>query len=111
MAKSLKAARFKERVTIQQMTTTPDGGGGVNETWGALAEVWAAVEPLNGAERWKAEQLQSLITHRVVIRYRPDITVQMRMRLLYGARILEITGITDPEERHEYLELMCEERR
>ena len=88
-------------------TLTPDGGGGFILTWTDVATVWAAIEPLKGAERLHAQQLQSPVTHRVTMRYRAG--VRPSMRLVFDARTLNIRAVIDPQERNRTLELLCEE--
>ena len=71
------------------------------------ATVWAAIEPLKGSERLRAEQLENPVTHRVSIRHRAGVTPKMRIK--FGTRILNIRAVIDPEERNRSLELLCEE--
>lgn len=104
----MNPGQLNKRITLQQKTTAGDGAGGVTETWSDVATVWAAVEPLNGPERYQAQKLQTIITHKVTIRYR--VGVSPKMRVVYSGRILEIVEVIDPNERHEQLRLLCEER-
>jgi SPP1 family predicted phage head-tail adaptor len=105
--KPLRAGSLRHRVTLQQPAETPDGGGGFTLAWTDVATVWAAIEPLKGAERLHAQQLQSPVTHRVTMRYRSGVTPTMR--LLFEARTLNIRAVIDPQERNRTLELLCEE--
>lgn len=106
---SLRAGRLNKRVTIQSLTRTSDGGGGFTEAWAAIdnGTVWAAVEPLNGRERFEAQQTQANLSYRVTIRYRSDVTAQMQV--LYGSKTLPINAVLNPAERGEMLELLCED--
>jgi len=99
--------QLRHRVTLQQAVEQDDGYGGRTVTWQDVATVWAAVEPLRGDERYRAQQVRAQLSHRVTIRYRPG--VRPGMRVVYGGRLLAITAVIDPEERHERLELLCEE--
>lgn len=103
----MSAGKLRHRVTIQQLVKADDGYGGIVETWQDVATVWATVEPLRGSERYRAQQVQSELTHKVTMRYRPGVKPQMR--LLYGDRVLEIEAVIDVEERHRWLELLCSE--
>jgi len=103
----MNAGKLRHRVTIQQLVATDDGYGGITETWQDVATVWAAVEPLRGTERYRAQQVQAELSHKVTIRYRPGIKPDMRLK--YGDRILEIEAVIDVEERHRWLELLCSE--
>lgn len=101
------AGRLDKRVTLQQATSARDGHGQPVQTWSPVATVWAAIHPLRGGERFAAQQFAAETTHRVTIRYRSGVSVQMRV--VYGSRVFRIENAIDPKERHEQLELMCAE--
>ena len=84
-----------------------DGAGGETVSWETLATLWARIEPLSGAERLMAERLEAAVTHRVTIRFREGVTHEMRFSI--GSRLFGIRAIRDLEERHRYLETICEE--
>lgn len=74
---------LRERLTVQEESRTPDGGGGFTKTWSDLSSnptVWARVEPLKGSEQLRGMALEGRVTHRVTIRARTDIDVGMRFR-------------------------------
>lgn len=60
------------------------------ESWEDVATVWAEVLPLAGREGFAAKQVDSELTHRVVLRYRSDLT--SRHRLKVGSAYLNIKG-------------------
>ena len=102
--------RLNKRIIIQQLVTgspAVDSLGEPNTSWDDLAEVWAAIEPLQGREFWAQQQIQAEITIRVRIRYLSTVTA--RMRVLYKSRILDIHSVIDPKEKHEEQQLMCSE--
>ena len=103
----MNAGQLRHRVTIQQLTRVEDEGGGYAEVWTEVATVWAAIKPLRGNERYEAQQIQSTLTHKVIMRYRAGIKPQMR--ILYGNRVFEIEAVIDVDERHKWLELLCSE--
>lgn len=99
---------LRHTVTLQTRTATVDAGGGRVETWTDAYTVRADIEPLTGAERIAAMQVNPGLSHRVRIRYRAGIT--SATRLLYGARVFEVRAVLDTGERHRELILLCEER-
>jgi SPP1 family predicted phage head-tail adaptor len=102
--------QLRQRLTIEMPAPQPDGHGGQGDPWRTpttLARVWGRVEPLRGRERLHGMQLEAGVTHRVTIRYRDDVTARHRLRL--RARVFNIRAVIDPEERHRFLELLCEE--
>ena len=76
------SGRYRQRVQIQTRTETRATDGGVTETWTALAPVWASVEPLIGEELWEAQKVNPIVTHRVRMRHRSDVTSKHRLVLL-----------------------------
>jgi SPP1 family predicted phage head-tail adaptor len=101
---------LRHRIAIEAGTRTPDAGGGTSNPWAApttVAEVWAAIQPLQGDERLRAQQLQSRVTHKIVLRYRPDIRTSHRVN--FNGRIFNIRSVINLDERSRWLELMCEE--
>jgi SPP1 family predicted phage head-tail adaptor len=100
---------FRHRLTLQVADEIEDDAGGVMRTWEQLGEVWAAIEPLSLDDRVLSDKRLGLLTHRVILRYRGDITLSHRFVL--GARIFFIRAVRDPDERARLLECLVEEER
>ena len=107
--KKARIGDMRHRVTFQQSIKTPDGHKGHTVQWQDMIAVWASVEPLTGREYFYSHQIKAEVTHRVKIRYRADITTEMRAK--FGERVLEIESIIDLKERHEVLEILCREEK
>lgn len=106
----MNPGRLRNLVTLQAATRTDLEGGGWEEGPPVdVATIWAAIEPLEGSERLRAMQVSASLSHRIRIRYRDDVTA--KNRIVYGARIFNITAVIDPNERHEELHLLAEEER
>lgn len=104
----MQVGALNKRVTIQYPTRTPDGMGGFSESWVDHATVWAAIWPTTATERLKADQVSGEITHRIRIRYRRGIRTSWRIK--FGSRYFNISGPPiNPNEKNEYLDLMCKE--
>lgn len=100
--------KLRHRLTIEQPATTPDGAGGVTESWITLAEVWGAIEPLSGSERAEAGRIAGRHMHDITIRYRGDVARNMRVR--QGNRIFHILTLEDIGGRGRWLRMLAEER-
>ncbi|MDD2772991.1 MAG: phage head closure protein [Elusimicrobiales bacterium] len=100
---------LRHSVTVQARAAGVDTSGAPNGAWiDALGgAVWAAIWPLRGKELYAAQQAMSQVETRIRIRYRSDITPQMRVA--WQGRIFEILYVVDPELRHVTLDLMCRE--
>lgn len=100
------AGKLRERVTIERPVRTPDGAGGADVTWEALATVWAEVVALGGTEAALGERMEARAPHRVTIRFRDDVTAEMRLAWRGGA--LAIRGLRDPDGRRRWLAINAE---
>lgn len=98
---------LRQRIVFQSAIKLDDGYGGKEIVWRDAFSAWARIEPLSAHEKFEAMSVQSGVTRRVYIRYRPDVGTEMRIK--YGNRIFEIEGILDVGERKRFLELLCSE--
>jgi len=103
-----RTGALRHRVVIEHRTVQPDGAGGQTVTWNDGATVWAAIEPLSGVELLRRDRVSGALTHRVSLRFRDDVVPEGRLR--YGARIFEILVVRDVDERHRWLDCLCEEK-
>tara|TARA_R110000824_G_scaffold37643_1_gene115717 strand:+ start:1497 stop:1826 length:330 start_codon:yes stop_codon:yes gene_type:complete len=99
--------RMRHRITIQKGTDTVDTGGGRSVVWATLKEVFADIQPQGGASKYRQDQVQENVTHKIVMRYRSDIGTNYRIK--FGTRIFNIHSILNESERDRYLVLNCEE--
>lgn len=104
----MRAGMLRHRVTIQRYELVVDDYGAPlhRESWKDVATVWASVEAMSGRDFFAARQEQSEVTHKVTIRYRGDVTAQMRV--LHGGKIFGIVAPL-PDNRGTRLVLMCRE--
>lgn len=100
--------KLRHRVTIEQNSGSPDSFGEVTPSWSALASnVPARVEGVAGVETRQGEQIEAVVTDVVTIRYRSDVTPEMRV--VHGSRVLNIERALDPDGRTRRLVLHCKE--
>ena len=107
-----------EKVTIRRKVTAPDGQGGRTTTWALLGHqpdsgLWASVVALSTAEQLRAAAIGAKLTYTVTIRYRADVTPQMRVTWRpYQAttlKTLEIHGVPPVDGKREWVQLDCSE--
>lgn len=106
----MKAGKLDRRIRIDRPVVTKDPSYGTSQTvWQPFLTVWAQVQDVLPS---RAESVDDSISiqrrpARVRIRYREDITADMRV--IYKGRVMEI--ISGPAElgRREGLEMMVEE--
>lgn len=105
---------LRDRVTIQSKTTTADTQLGRSVSWGTFATVWANVRPWPraGGEFIQAGAIRSNVDYEIEIRYRADVTAQMRVLWTpYDgtAKTLQILEVHPKEGNRERLLLECGE--
>jgi SPP1 family predicted phage head-tail adaptor len=103
-------SKMRSRVTFQELLNTSDGQGGQSESWTNLSSnptVWCYLRPTRSHERYFSQQIQYQRTHVAIVRYRTDLTNEMRMN--YDNRVFQIKGIRNPDERKAFLILDLEE--
>lgn len=100
--------KLNKRITFLKAGDTTDDMGQSKVRWTEHVTVWATVKPYKSTEYRFVNKLKPSVTHRVYVRFRYDITSDMRIK--YSERIYEISGPPlDVDERHELLEIQCEE--
>jgi SPP1 family predicted phage head-tail adaptor len=72
-------ATFKYRAIIQNVSRISDGQGGYSETWANVATVYCSVEPVKAYERFQAMQSAVPATHKIVMRYHPQVDATSRI--------------------------------
>lgn len=106
----MRSGKLRHVITIEQ----PTDGHGATYNEGTLtfadlyANIRAAVIPLTGKELFGQSKVEAGVSHRVEMRYRPDITPKCRVQ--FKGRTLEIVSIINLEERNKELHLMCWEQ-
>jgi len=103
----MKSGKLRHRVTIQKKSVARDAYGSETVTWLEEAVVWASVEPIAGREYFMSQQMQSDVTHRIIIRYYAGVIPSYRIK--FGTRIFDIMSVINTEERNREMVLMARE--
>ena len=103
----MKIGNLNKLITLQYKTRVSDGMGGFTETYNDSDEVFAAIWPKSAKDAVNADQTIMTATHRIRIRYRS--TMRGSWRIKFGNRYFAVTGIVNPEERNEWMDLICKE--
>jgi SPP1 family predicted phage head-tail adaptor len=111
------AAKATSRITLQSPVVAPDLYGGRSSSWLNEADLWAIVTPSSGRESFLSAQLQSRVTHTVVIRYRSSISDTQeaaKCRVKLGERYMNVQAVQNlgkdmKTEGNEFQRLLCVE--
>lgn len=102
------AGALNKRIQIQYPTRVSDGMGSYTNTWTDAGDpVWAGIWPVSSKELVALNSTSFEITHRIRIRYRSVFKTSWRIR--FGTRYFAIVGKLNPEEKNEFLDLLCKE--
>jgi SPP1 family predicted phage head-tail adaptor len=85
----------------------PDDNFGTSETFTVLATIWAQFTPISGLKRIEAKAYGADVTHKVLMRYRGDVT--NRHWLEWNNRRFDIQSFRYLDEKTDWLELMVQE--
>jgi len=100
--------KLRHYVNLQSSTNAVDGYGEESKTWSTDESIWASIQPLRGTELIEYQQLQTELTHRIIIRYTSYATPAKR--ITWGSRIFDINVVRNVDERDIYQELLCKEK-
>ncbi len=105
MKTDINAGDFNKRITLQIKTVTRGNYGVETIVWSDVATIWAKVESLRGREYFEAQQIQNENYVRITIRFRKNITPELRVK--YGSKYLDIQSVINIDEANNHIELMC----
>lgn len=70
--------------------------------------VWASVTPTTGREYEEAQKLRGETTYKVITRYLPNITSDMK--IMFGLQVLDIISVLNINERNTELQIIAKEK-
>jgi SPP1 family predicted phage head-tail adaptor len=103
----VQAGKYRSPVSIQQRQFGEDSYGSTTEDWITVYETRAGIFPLSGSEFFKADEINAQITHKIQMRYLPNVTPDMR--ILYNNRVFMITSVINFQERSVELQMYAKE--
>ena len=101
---ALYPSRMRNRAEFLRRVITVTHGIS-QERWENAFTCWCAVQPLSGREFWEAAAINRENEVRFTIRFRRDVSPEMRIRL--DGTVYGITSILDKNNRHEALEILA----
>lgn len=111
----INPGEFRHIITIQENKTPKNtfgekGKGGKGDQWEDLLTTRAGIYPISGKEYLSANKENGEISHKIEMRYVPNIDIKSDMRIKFGTRIFEL--ITPPinfQEKNIKLQFLCRE--
>jgi SPP1 family predicted phage head-tail adaptor len=104
----MNSGKLKHKIEIQNSIDVRSASGAVSgQTWNPFCYAWASIEPLSGREYFAAAATQSIVSHKITMRYRAGIKTYFRIS--WNNRIFNIASILNTREENRELVLYCSE--
>ncbi|WP_199615540.1 phage head closure protein [Paenibacillus alkalitolerans] len=103
---------LNKRAEFQKPSRQSDGRGGWKIGYAPFVTLWAGLKPqtkMQDRERVETQQKQTHMTYLLTIRYRNDITADMRA-VIDGRKYYIMKNPYDPDGMRRWLTMECEER-
>jgi SPP1 family predicted phage head-tail adaptor len=98
---------LNQRASILARTVVADGGGGIGESWNAIASAWVSVTPISGDDVFGPDAAESRVRHKLTLRRNTDVTAGMRVAI--ASRTFHIRAVLDEGPQASLTILLCEE--
>ena len=98
----ISSGLLNQTLTLQTLTETDDGQGGVTSVWSDTGSFKARISSLSAQERMAQDKMTTFATHRV---YCDNMNVTTADRIKWGSYYFKIIGIKNPSEAFHHLEI------
>lgn len=107
----IEVGEMQTKVVYQTETSAVDSVGQPIKTWTDVFACWAAVRPLSAKELYYGQSTRSETTHRIAIRWRPEVSAKGRFVIANARRrVFKIFSVINTDERREELVILAAER-
>lgn len=101
---------MRHRVKVQKFGVASQNSFGEDtRAMQDAATVWASISPLSGREFFEAQKQNAEVTHKIMMRYRADVSLKPKDRIKFGARVFDILAVLNLDERKIWLTVMARE--
>jgi SPP1 family predicted phage head-tail adaptor len=98
------------RVVFERATVAQDAFGEPDQTWATLATRWALVQPMKGAERFAANQVQADVDHRIVCRFDSTLSdLSPGDRATWDGHTYDIKSVIVRDHTRKEVEILAQE--
>lgn len=113
----MKVGKLRHRLQLQKLVDAEDSSGEIVRDYENVVEVWGSIEPVSGREFVAAQQINSEITTRIVIRWRKG--VEATNRILHSqdydsppvVDVYDVVApLADPVVNRRWITLLCVKR-
>jgi SPP1 family predicted phage head-tail adaptor len=102
-------SKLRHRITFLKPTGTYKNSMGENvPEYTEYKTVWAFVAPTTGREYEEAQKIREETTYKVITRYFPNITTDMKIK--FNTQELDIVSVLNVNERNTELQIVAKEK-
>ncbi|WP_140920889.1 phage head closure protein [Limnobaculum xujianqingii] len=108
----MQSGRLRDRISIQNFTTSREDDGQEIEDWKDSPPAWAEVRGISSRDLIASGAEMAEATIRVWMRYRHDVKASSRLLCLTGpfrGSVLDIVGQPIPNKKGSHLEILCKQ--
>lgn len=98
----IPAGKLNQRVELQSKTVTRDAMGGESIAWTTQATIWAEVAALSGRALIAAQQAQSEVSARIIVRQSAAAGIADDWRIKHGADVYTLHAIIPSDDGVDY---------
>ena len=102
----ISSGLLNQNLTLQTLTATDDGMGGVSESWSDSGSFRGRISSLSTQEIMAQDKETAFYTHKI---FCGPMTVTHKDRIKWGTYYFEIVGISNPSELYHHLEIQAKE--
>jgi SPP1 family predicted phage head-tail adaptor len=100
---------MRKVIRVEERSTLPDSAGEQLVNWTLVLEQRAAITRAPGREAWSASERSGRVPTEFRTRWRADVKVVPRMRLICDGSLYNIISAIDPDGMRAELVITCEE--
>nr|DAV95485.1 MAG TPA: Putative head tail adaptor [Caudoviricetes sp.] len=104
----INAGEFKHPIEVQRYISSIDEDGIPIEEYATILSTRAKIKNMSGYEKIIANADTGIDKKRFYIRYKKDLNLTTKDRIVYNEQSYNITYISDVEELHKYYEIVAE---
>jgi SPP1 family predicted phage head-tail adaptor len=108
----IQAGALRRKLRIERAVETQDAYGQAIAAFSTYRTVYGAVRSIKAAERFRSDQIEETITHRITTRFVAGCNSKMRIVDDLGPddeRTFDVVGVWDPDDRRAALVWDCVE--
>lgn len=104
----INAGEFKHPIEVQRFTQNVDSDGIPIEEYITILSTRAKIKNMSGYEKIIANADAGIDKKRFYIRYKKELNLNTKDRIVYNEQSYNITYVSDVEELHKYYEIVAE---